>query len=187
MGRTSPLQGYYLLSCGEHIGFASVKWLNQHPEIAFSCKFCEGILSTHENTVATALEEVFGTKGYINQARVVARHKAAVDHYVPEYNWIIQVDGEHHFDVDHHGNPALKQQNIDNTCDKLALAQGFNVLRIHFADTGKAVDTLYYCIGLPQEEHTRYLVHTAKYGNNDKEGKKVEKLFFASPVPSLGA
>lgn len=84
--------------------------------------------------MAGYLSELFGRQGFIYQAKVVDRHNAPIDFYVPDINLLIQVDGEQHFDIKYKNTTVKHQQQLDLKCDTRAIEMGFNLLRLHFKD-----------------------------------------------------
>lgn len=65
---------------------------------------------------------------------VVPGWSAAVDAYIPEFDLIIQFDGQQHFDKSMHSASAAQQQARDARFNSLCWVQQRKLLRVHHAD-----------------------------------------------------
>lgn len=190
------LKGFYVKSCGRHLGLCTPKWLTSHPTEAFNCAICIAItgkhfsgkvITQHELEVAGYLSELFGRQGFIYQAKVVDRHNAPIDFYVPDINLLIQVDGEQHFDIKYKNTTVKHQQQLDLKCDTRAIEMGFNLLRLHFKDIESTDYLLQNCKELAQRSPGNLFVgHSPSYGKDLTNNLSVKWHTTSKPTPQFG-
>lgn len=74
-----------------------------------------------------------GTALVAHECKVLKGRYGAADFYLPEYQLIIQIDGEGHFHG-HHRTSATQQNIRDISFNQAAVAAWYNLLRVAFCD-----------------------------------------------------
>lgn len=88
-----------------------------------------------------------GPTGYFWHSKPVKGYSQSVDLEVKTDSLLIMVDGEQHISKKYCSTTLQKQQSIDRKFNSLALDQGYNVMRIHYADVDCVSSFLEYVLG----------------------------------------
>lgn len=138
LGVSDTQQRHWRKDCGKHTWYGSPKSLRENLQskggVALkNCYACDERGSTLETKMYKAAEgqQWFGAP----QAKVLGNGYSDADLYVC---WplpiLVMADGEQHINKGMYGRSLAEQVATDQNFNAAALAQGYHVVRLHFAD-----------------------------------------------------
>jgi hypothetical protein len=83
------------------------------------------------------LDWSIGAGSWAMEAKPIHGWPGCVDVYILGCDLIIQIDGQHHFESDMHGNGLARQAATDMECNALVWRQRRRMLRLHYEDLGR--------------------------------------------------
>lgn len=154
-------QCFFVALCKRHLVFKTVKTVTStmHTKLgmtectpfgtALDCRICEMYNnastckqpSAGEQVLYDFLDQTLSPSAWVPEAYAIGRGVSSVDVWVLPKRLFIMVDGPHHFEQVRN-KPAEEQQEKDAAFNKLALEQGFFVLRLHHQDQNMYMELL---------------------------------------------
>lgn len=110
---------------------------------------------------------------------------SSVDVYVPKHKLCIMVDGEHHFPNKRRRNVSKQvkaQQEIDHEFNRVALAEGFSVLRLHYGQLYCFEPPIFHVLLACKRGACRNKIEFSKSFDNEYRNRYSDHLL--SPIES---
>lgn len=131
--KSSRAQRLFWATCRKHLVLISPSSLHKDHPGGHACFICTKKKNSEaELQLRAAIAELQLT--CVVETRVLGGTTGLVDAYIPEYDLIVQCDGEGHFKEGMYDTPLFEQHRIDAALRDACREQGRRMLRLHIGD-----------------------------------------------------